>query len=274
MPSRLKPPGGGYPCPMAPRSIWNGTISFGLVKVPVKLYSATESKTIRFREVHLKDGATLDHRRMCTVEDKEVEYSEIVKGYEVDEDEYVILDADEIKAAAGDRGKVVELEEFVEVESIDPIFFDRTYYAGFRDDPEPYVLFEKALEKSGRAGIGRFTFHNREYLVAVRSLGGAIGFHTLNFHDEVVRGKDLKIPAPKKKPTGKEVSMADKLIDGLHEDFEAGDYKDSHRKEILALIKAKEKGKKPKKARKKAKDTSGDLTAALEASLEDQKAKG
>ena len=113
MPSRLKPPSRGYPCPMAPRSIWNGTISFGLVKVPVKLYSATESKTIRFREVHLKDGATLDHRRMCTAEDKEVEYSEIVKGYEVDEDEYVILDADEIKAAAGDRGKVVELEEFV-----------------------------------------------------------------------------------------------------------------------------------------------------------------
>ncbi len=258
---------------MAPRSIWNGTIRFGLVKVPIKLYSATESHTIRFRQVHLKDGAPLEHRRICTAEDKEVEYKDVVKGYEVDEDEYVVLEPDEVKAAAGDRGKVVEIEEFVEAEDIDPIFFDRTYYAGFRDDPEPYALFERALEKSGKAGIGRFSFHNREYLVAVRSREGALAIHTLRFHDEVVRGKDLKLPKAKKDPTKKEVAMADALIEGLYEPFKPDDHHDEYRDAVQKLIDAKAKGKKPKASRKKTKKEPDDLRSALEASLEARKVK-
>lgn len=258
---------------MALRSIWNGTIKFGLVKVPVKLYSATESRTIRFRQVHLKDGAPLEHRRICTAEDEEVGYEDIVKGYEVDEDEYVVLETDEVRAAAGDRGKVIEIEEFVEAGNIDPVFFNRTYYAGFRDDPEPYALFERALEKSGRAGIGRFSFHNREYLVAVRSREGVVAIHTLRFHDEVVRGADLKLPKAKKNPTKKEISMADRLIEGLYEPFKPGDHHDEHRDAVQALIDSKAKGKKPKASRRKKKETPDDLSSALEASLEARKAK-
>lgn len=258
---------------MAPRSIWNGTISFGLVKVPIKLYSATESRTIRFREVHLKDAAPLEHRRICTAEDVEVEYSEIVKGYEIADDEYVVLTPDEVKAAAGDRGKVVEIEEFVDAGEIDPIYFEKTYYAGFRDDPEPYALLERALERSGKAGIGRFTFHNREYLVAVRSREDVITLHTLRFEDEIVRGEELKITQPKKALAKKEVSMAKSLIEGLHEPFQSDDFHDEHREQVQKLIDARAKGKKPKQERKKARKTPDDLTTALEASLAAQEAK-
>jgi len=258
---------------MALRSIWNGTITFGLVKVPIKLYSATESKTIRFREVNLKDGAPLEHRRICDAEDTEVEYNEIVKGYEVDDDEYVILTPDEVKAASGDRGKVVELDEFVDADEIDPMYFNRTYYAGFRDDPEPYVVFERALEKTGKAGIGRFSFHNREYLVAVRSRQDVLTIHTLHFEDEIVHGRDLKIAPPKKSPKAKEVSMAASLIDGLHEPFDPDEHEDEHRDAVQKLVDAKAKGKKQKKSRKTAAKNDDDLSAALEASLDAQKAK-
>src|SRR5689334_2854551 len=113
---------------MAPRSLWNGTITFGMVNVPVKLFTATESKSISFHEVHARDGARIEHRRICPKEDREVPNDEIVKGYEVSEGKYVVLEKDEIKAAAGDRGKIVELSEFVDAAEIDPVFFEKTYY--------------------------------------------------------------------------------------------------------------------------------------------------
>src|SRR4051794_25157574 len=119
---------------MAPRSIWNGTITFGLVDVPVKLYTATESKSVSFHQVHARDGARVEHRRVCSKEDKEVPYKQVVKGYEVSPGRYVVLEKDEIKAAAGDRGKVVHLREFVEAADVDPVFYDKTYYVGSGDD--------------------------------------------------------------------------------------------------------------------------------------------
>ena len=113
-----------------PKSIWNGTISFGLAHVPIKLYSATESKTVSFHEVHLSDGARLEHKRICSKDGKEVPYKEVVKGFEVAPDEYVVLNKDEVAAAAGGRGKVVEIEDFVPADEIDPVFFEKTYYVG------------------------------------------------------------------------------------------------------------------------------------------------
>src|SRR5919112_3253921 len=110
-----------------PRSIWNGTISFGLAHVPIKLYSAIESKTVSFHEVHVSDGARLEHKRLCSKEGKEVPFKQIVKGYEVSEGKFVVLEKDEVKAAAGGRGKVVHLTEFVDAGDIDPVFFDKTY---------------------------------------------------------------------------------------------------------------------------------------------------
>src|SRR3954447_386656 len=179
---------------MPPKSIWNGTISFGLAHAPVKLYTATESKSVHFSEVHVSDGAPIEHRRVCSKEDKEGPFKEGVKGYEVKEGEFVVLHKDEGAAAGGGRGKVIELEEFVPEGEIDPIFFDKTYYVGSRDETEPYRVFLAVLERSRRVGIGRFTFRDREYLAAVRNLDGVLALHTMRFHDEIVHAEDLDPP--------------------------------------------------------------------------------
>ena len=250
-----------------PRSIWNGTISFGLAHVPIKLYSATESKTVSFREVHLSDGAPIEHRRLCSKEGKEVPYKEVVKGYEVAEDEYVVLEKNEVKAAAGARGKVIEIEDFVPGDEIDPIFVEKTYYVGCRDDGEAYKVFQAALEQTGRVGIGRFTFHDREYLAAVRSLDGVLALHTLRFHDEIVEAGDLEVTIPRKGPSKQEAQMAEQLVDSLHEEFDPTDYEDTYREAVLELIDRKAKGKKIERVEFEEREETDDLAAALKASL-------
>jgi DNA end-binding protein Ku len=252
---------------MAPRSIWNGTITFGLVNVPIKLYTATESKTVSFREVHVKDGAKIEHRRFCPKEDKEIDYKDTVKGYEVSADSYVVLEKDEVKAAAGDRGKVVHLEEFVDAADIDPVFYEKTYYVGSREAEDAYRLLHEALRKSGRAGIGRFTFHDREYLVAVRALDDVIALHTLRFHDEVVAPDDLELDLGRAKPRPKEVEMASKLMDALEQDFEPEAYEDSYREAVLDLIKRKASGEEIDLVAQEEPEQGDDLMAALQASL-------
>jgi DNA end-binding protein Ku len=251
---------------MAPRSIWNGTITFGLVNVPIKLYTAVESKTVHFREVHVKDGAQIEHRRICPKEDREVDYDDVVKGYEVSPDRYVVLEKDEIKAAAGDRGKVVHLTEFVDAAEIDPVFYDKTYYVGSRDAQDAYRLLHEALRRSGCAGIGRFTFHDREYLVAVRALDDVLALHTMRFHDEVVSPDELDIPSGGRKPNKSEVQMAAKLVESLEEDFKPERYEDSYRDSVLDLVKRKAAGKEIDLVAQEEPEHD-DLEAALAASL-------
>jgi DNA end-binding protein Ku len=251
-----------------PRSLWNGTISVGLINVPVKLYTATESKTVHFREVHLEDEGRIEHRRFCSAEDKEVPFEEVVKGYEVKRDNYVVLDKDEIAAAAGDRAKVVEVEAFVEIDAVDPVYYEKTYYLGAgKEGGDAYRLLHDALEKTGRAGLGRFTFHNREYLAAVRPLDGTLALHTMRFADEVVPGKQVKYDAPGRKPEKREVEMAGKLVASLHEKWRPAKWKDEHRAAVLDMIERKAAGKQPKQPREKPPEETPDLMAALEASL-------
>jgi DNA end-binding protein Ku len=252
---------------MAPRSIWNGTITFGLVNIPIKLYSATESKTVHFHEVHQRDGARVEHRRICSKENREVPYKQVVKGYEVAPDEYVVLEKGEVKAAAGDRGKVIHLDEFVDADAVDPVFYEKTYYVGSRDDENAYRLLHEALRRSGRAGIGRFTFHDREYLVAVRALDGAIALHTMRFDDELVAADDLEIARPKEKPAKREVRMAEQLVDSLAEDFDPSAYEDTYREAVLDLIERKAAGKEIDLVEQEEPEHGEDLLAALQASL-------
>jgi DNA end-binding protein Ku len=250
-----------------PKSIWNGTISFGLAHVPVKLYSATESKTVHFHEVHVSDGARIEHKRVCSKDGKEVPFKQVVKGYEVSPDEFVVLEKDEVAAAAGARGKVIELEDFVPEGEIDPIFFEKTYYVGCRDEAEAYRVLRAALERSGRVGIGRFTFHNREYLVAVRALDGGLALHTMRFHDEVVEADDLDVDKPGKGPSKREVEMAGQLVKSLHTKFDPDDYEDTYREAVLDLIKRKSKGEDLAPAEPEPEEEPSDLTAALQASI-------
>jgi DNA end-binding protein Ku len=254
---------------MAPRSIWNGTVSFGLINVPVKVFSATESKTVHFSEVHVKDEARIEHRRFCTKEDKEVDYDEVVRGFEVAKNEYVVLEKDEVTAAAGDLSHVIEVDAFVCVEDIDPVYFDRSYYLGAGDKgDEPYTLLHTALKKTGRAALGRFTFHNREYLAAIRPLDGVLALHTMHFEDELVTpSTEVRFEAPGKGPSKREIEMASKLISSLEQDFRPGAYKDQYREAVLELIERKAKGEEIEPVEEEEPESSEDLAAALEASL-------
>jgi DNA end-binding protein Ku len=248
------------------KSIWNGTITFGMVNVPIKMYSATQSKTVHFHEVHAKDGARIEHRRVCPKEDKEVPYKQIVSGYEVAEDEYVVLSKEEVKAAAGDRGKVIHLREFVCAEEIDPGFYEKTYYLGSREDEDAFRLVHEALRKTKRAGIGRFSFHHREYLVAVRAGENVLVLHTLRFHDEVVHGDELEIEKAQA-PSPKEIKMAGQLVGTLAEKFDPSAYEDTYRDAVLEVIKRKAKGEEIDLVAQEKPSHGDDLAAALEASL-------
>jgi DNA end-binding protein Ku len=250
-----------------PRSIWNGTLTFGMVNVPVRLYTATESKTVHFHEVHLKDGARIENRRFCSKEDREVPYEQIATGYEVSSGRYVVLDKDEIKAAAGDRGKVINLQEFVRADEIDPVFYDATYYVGSRGAEDAFRLLHEALRTTGRAGIGQFSFRNREYLAALRAGDGVLILHTLRFYDEVIGGDELDIPRPDQKPSRREIDMAGQLVKTLAKDFKPGAYEDTYRAAVLDLIKRKAKGDEIDLVAQEEPAHGDDLTAALEASL-------
>jgi DNA end-binding protein Ku len=240
--------------------------------VPVKLYTATESKTVSFREVHLADEGKIEHRRFCAKEGEEVPYDEVVKGYEVREGEYVVLAKEEIEAAAGDRSKVIALEAFVEAAAIDPVFYAKTYFMGAGDaGTDAYRLLHDALGQTGRAGLGRFTFHNREYLAAVRPLDGILALHTMRYADELVPGSDIDFAGPSRRPQEKEVEMAGRLVDSLHERFDPDKRTDSYREAVLEMIDRKASGKKPRKAKEKPPEETPDLMAALEASLAGKK---
>jgi DNA end-binding protein Ku len=224
---------------------------------------------VSFREVHLADGSAIEHRRYCSAEEEQVPYAEVVKGFEIAEGEYVVLEKDEIVAAAGGRTRFVDVEDFVDAAAIDPVHYEKSYYLGpGKDGDEAYALLHAALEKTGRAAIGRFTFHNREYLVAIRPLDGVLAMHTMRFADEVVSGTDLEVEQPEKSPTEREVKMAGALLTSLHEEFTPDQYKDEYREAVLALIRKKAAGEKIEAPEEEAPAEDDDLLAALQASLD------
>jgi DNA end-binding protein Ku len=251
-----------------PRSIWNGTIAFGLVSVPIKVYSATESKTVHFHEVHIADGARIEHRRICPNDGKQVDYDAIVKGFEVRKGEWVELTDDEVAAAAGTRSRLVDVDHFVPTGDIDPVFYERTYYLGAGDDGEDaYALLHAALDRSGRAAVGRWVFHNRERTVLVRPLDGVLALHTMRFADDLVDPGKFKLERVNRKPTQREIEMASALVDGLSTEFDPRAYKDAYRKAVLKVIDRKAAGKEIEPPDEEAPEPSDDLVAALEASV-------
>jgi DNA end-binding protein Ku len=250
------------------RSIWNGTIAFGLIAVPIKVHSATESHAIHFHQVHAEDGARIKQKRICSQEHKEVPYEEVAMGYEVRGGEFVMLEKEEIDAAAGDRSRTIELEQFVDPAEVDPAFYDRTYYLGAGEDGEDaYRLLLDALKRAKRSGIGRWVFHNREYLVSVRAGEDLLVLHTMRFADELVGVDTLDISRPSRKPADRELDMAEKLVDSLKKRFRPGSFKDSYRDRVAELIKRKAEGEEIELREPVQGEAPDDLMGALEASL-------
>jgi DNA end-binding protein Ku len=256
--------------PMAmPRSLWNGTIAFGLVRVPVKLHSATESKRISFKERHAADGGAIEHRRVCVKERREVPYEEIVKGFEVSSGSYVVLSKQELALADGPEARVVEIEHFVSAQEIDPIFYERAYYLSpGKLGEEPYRVLHAALLRSGKVGIGRFVFHNKQHLAAVRALPDAIAMQTMRFADEIVPESKLQMPRARRKATKLEIETAQLLIDQLADDFEPDRYRDSYREEALALIERKARGEAIEPPAREPATSEADLLDVLKQSVE------
>jgi DNA end-binding protein Ku len=228
------------------RAIWSGSVSFGLLNVPVKLYSAVARRGISLREVRASDGARIRHRRVAEGTEEEVPYEEIAKAFEISPDRYVPLSKDEIAALAPERTRAIEVQDFVDLDQIDPIYFDSPYYLGPAEGAEKaYSLLARAMQESGKVAIARFVFRNKEHLAALRPSDGVLTLTTMRFADEVVPPAELEdvLPSGKPKVAKREVEMAERLIDSLTRDFDPGAYRDEYREQLLALIEHKAEGK-------------------------------
>jgi DNA end-binding protein Ku len=262
------------------RAIWSGTISFGLLNVPVKLYSAVARRGISLREIRESDGTRIKHRRVAEGTDEEVPYGEIVKAFEITPDRYVPLSKDEMAALAPEKTRAIDVQDFVDLDQIDPIYFDSPYYLGPAEGAEKaYSLLARAMRESGKVAIARFVFRNKEHLAALRPSDGVLTLTTMRFADEVVGPAELEdvLPQDEQKVAKKEVEMAERLIESLTTEFDPGAYRDEYREQLLALIERKAEGKdvltapeteepQPTKA--------PDLMAALEESIAAVKERG
>jgi DNA end-binding protein Ku len=258
-----------------PRSIWSGTISFGLVNVPVKLHTATEEKDIHFHQFAEKSGDRIKNKRVSEKTGKEVEFKDIVKGYEVKKGEYVIVTPEELESVDPGPRKTIEIEDFVDLEEIDPIYFEKTYYVApdsGEGSKRAYALLRDAMQKANKIAIGRFVMRTKQYLVAIRAFDDVLALSTLYFSDEVRPAKDLDAPG-KVKVAPREMEIAMRLIDSLSSSWKPEKYEDTYRERVLKLVKDKAKGKDIVVEEREEPAKVTDLLAALEASVTEARGK-
>ena len=250
------------------RSIWKGAINFGMVTIPVKLYTATEQKDVRFRLVHAKDGAPIEEKRFCTAEDKEVQWDELARGYEVSKGEFVIVAPEEIEQAP-ETTRTIEIGDFVELEEIDPIYFEKSYFLEPADaGAKPFNLLRRALQETGRVAVARVAIRTKERLATLRVYDETLVLETMYWPDEIRSPGDLELPSGRAaSPAPKEVEIARSLVENLSSHFDAEQYKDRYRIALQELIEAKMSGEKRAARRRKPEPKVVDLMAALEASL-------
>jgi DNA end-binding protein Ku len=253
------------------RAIWSGSISFGLLNVPVRMYSAVARRNIALREIRESDSSRIKHRRVAEGTDEEVPYDEIIKAYELTPGQYVPLTKDEMAALAPEKTRAIAVQDFVDLTEIDPMYFDSPYYLGPADGAEKaYGLLAKAMKASGKVAIARFVLRSKENLAAIRSDGHVLTLTTMRFADEVVPVDELEIlPEKAAKPVKREQEMAEQLIDSLSTDFEPKAYHDEYREQLLALIERKAEGKEivASEAEAPKATKAPDLMAALEESI-------
>jgi len=253
------------------RAIWSGAISFGLVNVPVKLYSATSPKTVRFHQLSSKTGARIRQKRVDPSTDEEVPYEEIVKGYEITPDRYVTIDPEELDALDPKATKTVDIVEFVDISEIDPIYYDHSYYlAPAAGGAKPYRLLLEAMKESGKVGIGRVVLRSKQQLCALRPTDDVLTLTTMLWGDEVLppdRLDELE-SVDEAEASDRELKMAEQLIESLSADWDPLEFHDEYRQQVLDLIERKAAGEEiAVQPQAEEPEAAPDLMAALEASL-------
>jgi DNA end-binding protein Ku len=250
-----------------PRAIWSGAVSFGLVNVPVRMYSAIDEQDLRFHLLHEKDDSRIGYEKICKAEDKPVPDDEIVKAYEFKDGEYVYVTDEDLEAAEGENYRTIDLQDFVPYDEIDPIYFEKTYYLGPGDGGErAYALLLRAMEESELCGIGTYVMRDKEHLGCLRVREGVIQLEKMYFADEIRPTDEIK---PGKAKVGqRELEMAAELIDRFTGPFKPEKYEDTYRKRLLDVINAKRKGKDVHVERPPKDEEPVDIMEALRASIE------
>jgi DNA end-binding protein Ku len=255
------------------RPIWKGAITFGLVTIPVKLYTATEQKDIRFRLLHKEDGAPIQEKRVCTADGKEVAWEDLVRGFQVGKDEYVVVDPEEIEEVKPESSTTIEIGDFVELAEIDPIYFEKTYFLEPTDvGGKPFSLLKRALEETGRIAIARVTIRTKERLATIRVYDGTLALETMFWPDEIRSTNALDLPEGRSSEVrSKELQMARSLVDNLSARFEPDEYQDRYRMALQELIERKMAGEQRAARRRKPEPKVVDLMEALEASVQESR---
>src|SRR3954452_16223681 len=252
------------------RSIWRGAISFGLVNVPVKLYSAVSKKSVRFNQLHATDHARINMKRVCSVEGEEVPFDQIVKGYEISPDRYVVIEPAELEALDPKKTRTIDIEDFVDIEQIDPLYYEHPYYLmPDTGAAKAYKLLLTALKGTGKVAIARVVIRQKEYLTAIRPAGEVLTMETMLFADELIDPEQIdEYPDPDVTATDRELQMAEQLVESLATDFDPSRYHDTYREKVLELIERKAQGEEVAVQAAPEQPTAvPDLMAALEASL-------
>jgi DNA end-binding protein Ku len=254
-----------------PRAIWSGSITFGLVNVPVKVYPAVKQQDLSFHQFEDGTNARIRYQRVSEKTGKEVPYEDIVKGYEVSKGHHVMVDPEELEALAPEATRTIDIEDFVDLSEIDPIYYEHTYWLApdGKGAAKAYALLLQAMEEKQKVGIGKVVMRNKQYLAAIRPLDGALALSTLLFADEVVPKSEIDGLRRGAKPSGKEVELAAQIVESFSTDWKPRRYRDTYREQVLELIQRKAKGEEivvEEEVAEQPKVT--DLMAALEASLE------
>ena len=258
------------------RSIWKGAISFGMVTIPVKLYTATESKDVRFRMLCKRHEAPIEEKRVCSEGGEELAYDELVRGHEVSKGEFVVLDPEEIDAAKPESSTTIDIGDFVQASEIDPVYFEKSYFLEPTDvGAKPFSLLKKALEETERVALARVTIRTRERLAIVRAYDGTLMLETMFWPDEIRSTGALDLPeGDEAKVRSRELDMARSLVESLAEKFRPESYTDEYRAALEQLIEQKMRGEKRNARRRKPERKVIDLMEALQASVEQAKKGG
>jgi DNA end-binding protein Ku len=245
-------------------------VSFGLVNVPVKLMTATSPKDVRFHQLHDEDFGRINQKRVCSIDGEEVDFGHIVKGYDLGGGRYVVIEPEELASIDVEATRTIDIEEFVDLAEIDPVFFEKSYYLVPDGRAEkPYALLVETMQATGKVALGRFVLRTKQYLATLRARDGVLVLATMLYADEVVDPAEFEVPtAADTAPSKKELAMAAQLVESLSGPFDPTKYTDDYREKVLSLIEAKADGEiitQPEVAAEKAPVV--DLMAALEASL-------